>query len=241
MTSDAVKPPVKPGMVGMTAIIGTFGALGTLFTDWIGLSPYPMPVFLSIIAVAVLLQRKSDEHLSWQHWAMVWGGAALLSIATAIMMSSNVTEPEPIGVALDAPGQPARTASPTKPVEPGILPPVIKSSASAGPTATSIVRTSIDELLDAYAANQIAASKKFGNSSIALTGRVVRVRESLGTGILVLRSTASGREQEFGFSDIGTEKLASVNSGDVVSITCPTVIEALSIVVVGGCSEIELK
>ncbi len=104
-----------------------------------------------------------------------------------------------------------------------------------------IIKTSIDELLDAYAGNQLAASRRFGHSPIQLSGKVVRVREAFGTGILVLRSSVSGTEQEFGFSDKGTKMLAFVSPGDRVTVTCPTVIEAMGIVVVGGCSEVVVR
>lgn len=228
MTTDNAAKQVKIGMLGMLAFIGFLGVSLTVFTNWVGLTPYPIPVLLSVFAVASLVQRRQVDHLSWKQWAVVWCGAALLSIATlgTLLTEAPTSEQVVSNVAEKA----------SAPKSPNPEP----SSMDGGEEEPKVpIVTNIDELIDAYAANQVAAAKKYGNSPIQLRGKVIRVREVLGTGILVLRSSKSGREHEFGFSNDGTTLLAGVKQGDTVIITCPGVAEGMGIVVVGGCYDLD--
>lgn len=110
-----------------------------------------------------------------------------------------------------------------------------ESAKNTPPTATSI-----DEILDAYEANQIGAAKKYADTPIRLSGKALRVREALGTGFLILRAKKSGREQEFGFSEGGTALLADVSPGDTVTVTCPGVAEGLGMIFIAGCYGLEI-
>ena len=236
MTTDHGIPPQEGGVFGMLLFIGICGVLATFVTNWIGLTAYPVPVLLSILAVGSFFHRKDDAYLSWRQWTVVWSGAALFAVATLVWVLSDDASPKPADPASYQP--PVPTSESTLPVAPqsNEFPP---AGQSAQPTDAPI-QTSIDELLDAFATNQVAAAKKYGRP-IQLTGKVVRVREAWGTGILILKSPTSGREHEFGFSDAGTKKLADIQSGQSVTITCPAALEAMSVVLVGGCSDIETK
>jgi hypothetical protein len=116
---------------------------------------------------------------------------------------------------------------------------IISPSLDEGNTK-EIVKTNIDEILDTYERNQIEGLQKFGNSTIELSGEVVRVREALGTGILVLRSPDTGTQLEIGFSEKGTPKLGSLKAGDMVVVTCPGAYEASGLIILSDCSDVDI-
>lgn len=236
MDASPPRSPQEVGVGGMLVAITIFGVLATILTDWIGLTAYPVPVILSALAVASYCHRKDDAYLSWKQWTVVWSGAALFAVATLVWILSGDASPRPADPAYYQP--PVPTSESTLPVAQQSND-LLTAGQSPQPSDEPI-QTSIDELLDAFAANQVAAAKKYGRP-IQLTGKVVRVREAWGTGILILKSPTSGREHEFGFSDAGTKKLADIQSGQSVTITCPAALEAMSVMLVGGCSDIETK
>ena len=205
-----------------------FIGMGPALVRDIGMSPYLFPVFLVVIAVGL---ARGDKHSQRRKWAVVLGIGAALSAFVAVVLL-----PQSKSVVAQKPAVEPSTSVPTSAEAP-----TVKPTASAEAPERRIIQTSIDELLAAYAANQVAAAKKYGNATIQLEGRVVRVREALGSGILVLKSPTSGQTYEFGFSDEGTKMLESLNPGDRVSITCSTVLEAMSIVMVEGCSDVEVR
>ena len=227
--------------------------LGDLHCDFDSAEPFPVTIQQGDLRLAHI---PDPEHY-YRVEKMKFGGKRPSQDKTTVIYNGNITM---TGIPLEAydyfvNGKPAlewvierqcvkidkasgivNDAIPT-PVET----PIAMPTQSAEAPARRIIKTSIDELLAAYAANQVAAAKKYGNASIQLEGRVVRVREALGSGILVLKSPISGETYEFGFSDEGTKMLESLKPGDRVSITCPTVLEAMSIVMIEGCSDVELK
>lgn len=234
--TDSLAPTEKMSVVGGMILMSIFAIILTLFTYWIGLTAYPVPVIFGFLTLSVFLRRKAANNLNWKQLSAVWGGTTLVSIVTMIALSNGST---------DAPApQMANARAVTGVVVPQETAPIpvgtTASIASTPSAPNTIVQTSIDELLDAFDDNQIAAAKKYGKP-LQLNGKVVRVREALGTGILVLASPKSGRQHEFGFSNSGTEKLADVKLGDTVTVTCPEALEAMSVVIVGGCSDLEIK
>ena len=234
--TDSVPSTPNTSVVGGIILMGILAIILTVFTDWIGLTAYPVPVIFGFLTLNVFMQRKAATNLNWKQLSAVWGSTTLVSIATMIVISNRSAD-APAPQLADARAA-TEVAAPqeTTPLPVGTTTPI-----AATPSASNtIVQTSIDELLDAFDNNQIAASKRYGKP-LQLSGKVVRVREALGTGILVLASPRSGRQHEFGFSDSGTEKLADVKLGDTVTITCPEALEAMSVVIVGGCSDLEVK
>lgn len=213
----------------MTVALAVFGIIGTGFMKGIGLPPILFPISLGILAILAAIGKQGDQHLSKQQWVLAIAGAAAVSFLLAILITPSDNE------------EPAANGGDSMAPETKQTPPPAQPDRPIATTESQIIQTSIDELLAAYEANQVAAAKKFGNAPIQVSGKVVRVREALGTGFLVLKSTTSGQTHEFGFSDEGTKKLGSLNPGDQVSIICPTVWEAMSIVMVGGCSDVEVR
>lgn len=227
---------------GCVAIIFVFlCGMGPALVRDVGLSPLLFPVFLVVVAVGLANGEKYSQR---RKWAIVLGIGAALSAFVAVVLlpqsKSSIAQKPAVEPSYSQPELPVPTA-PSTPIPTPVETPIAMPTQSAEAPARRIIKTSIDELLAAYAANQVAAAKKYGNASIQLEGRVVRVREALGSGILVLKSPISGETYEFGFSDEGTKMLESLKPGDRVSITCPTVLEAMSIVMIEGCSDVELK
>lgn len=206
-----------------------------------GLSPFLFPVLLAAITFGL---ARGEKHSQRRKWAVVIGIATGLSLLMAVGLTEQ-WDRHPSQNAPTAPTnsekatpRPASSPSPISTSVPVAKPEQTRPAAAPG---RRVIETTIDELLGAYAANQVAAERKYGSATIKLGGTVVRVREALGTGFLVLKSRDSGQTHEFGFSDAGTKELGSLNPGDQVSIICPTVWEAMSIVMVGGCSDIEVR
>lgn len=142
---------------------------------------------------------------------------AVLAIGTSLLLFGCSSEQTPSGKPTDRSDP---TENTTEKVEP--------------------ISTSIDEIFDTYAKNQIAGAKKFEDKTIRLTGKAVRVREAMGTGFLMLRSKKTGREQEFAFSDSGTALLAEVSPGDTVTVTCPGVVEGMGMIFIAACSDLKV-
>lgn len=101
------------------------------------------------------------------------------------------------------------------------------------------VRTTVDDILQTYAENQIAGERKFGNSKVVIQGTAVRVREVLGTGILVLASRRSGASMELSFSEAGNSSLADVKPRQLVTAECYSAYEAMGAVLLGDCRSVK--
>ena len=70
---------------------------------------------------------------------------------------------------------------------------------------------------------------------------MVRVREVLGTGVVVLRSLKTDRNMEISFSAVATPNLAFLMPGNKIEATCPTVMKAMSAVIIADCSAVMVK
>jgi hypothetical protein len=96
----------------------------------------------------------------------------------------------------------------------------------------------IDEIEARFARNQIAGAQFFKTHAAVIPGVAVRVREVLGTGILIAKSRA-GSQAELAFGERGSKQLGAIQPGDRFVATCPEVHEAMGQVII-ACSEISV-
>ena len=108
------------------------------------------------------------------------------------------------------------------------------------PDPISAIETDIDELSAVFRRNQIEGRQRFGNGPLKIHAEVVRVREAVGIGILVLTSPDSGEILEVGFTNRATPKLGAVMPGQRVVVTCPKASATMSSVVRSACSDVEV-
>lgn len=128
-----------------------------------------------------------------------------------------------------ASGEPSSPSSPDsgtlqKPIEPVTIREVI---------------TTVDEVVETYAKNQIAGERKYSGARISITGRAVRVREALGTGILVLGSRFSDNELELSFAEEGEPSLAEVEPRQNVTADCREITEMMGVLVLSDCRSVK--
>lgn len=233
---DPLASPKKTNVVAGMIMLGIGASLLTMLTAWIGLTAYPIPIVASLGTFAASRSSSSAGSLSAKQVVSVWGAAALASIITM-----GIIVDEPI---VGAESNISSNRVPELVTAPLPTPVTVGTTTPIGEISNypaKILVTNIDEILDDFDSNQIAATKKYGGTPFQLTGKVIRVREAFGTGILVLASPKSGITHEFGFSDRGTEKLADIKVGDTVVVSCPEALEAMSLVIVGGCSDVAAK
>ena len=100
------------------------------------------------------------------------------------------------------------------------------------PVRKEIVRITIDEIQEKFAKNQIAGAQFFETRTALIPGVAVRVREALGTGILIVKSPKTGLEMEIGFNEHGTQQLGEVEPKDRIEATCPSIHEAMGQVII---------
>ncbi|WP_057884207.1 hypothetical protein [Tsuneonella troitsensis] len=221
---------IKPSHYVIVSAIFAFGM--TAIFAWLDVIRFAMVwLFGALLALTLLTRKKARTPLGWKVETLAYGVAAMIAFVSgrAFMGDAEATdkgERTPVDV--------SKTQKPDTAPTPESATPVADQ-----PTVSVPLVTTIDEVLDAYAANQIAAAKRFGSTPVEISGEVVRVREAFGTGFAILRSLKTNREQEFGFSDGGTKQLVAVSPGDRVKVTCPNVMEAMSIVLTVNCSKIE--
>ena len=108
------------------------------------------------------------------------------------------------------------------------------------PDQISAIETDIDELSAVFRRNQIEGRQRFGNGPLKIHAEVVRVREAVGIGILVLTSPDSGEILEVGFTNRATPKLGAIMPGQRVVVTCPKASATMSSVVRSACSDVEV-
>lgn len=94
------------------------------------------------------------------------------------------------------------------------------------------VRLNVSAIRAMFSDNQIKGAQFFEHRTALIQGQVVRVREALGTGFLVLRSPSSAPESELAFDEAGTKQLGEVRQGDNVEATCPEVVEMMGQVII---------
>ncbi len=116
--------------------------------------------------------------------------------------------------------------------------PEANDSESSDERPTTEVRTTVDEILNTYAANQVAGDQKFGDAKLVVSGQAVRVREAMGTGILVLGSAKSDQTLDLYFAEEGNKDLGKVQPGDQVEATCYAILEAMGSVTLSDCTTV---
>ncbi len=125
--------------------------------------------------------------------------------------------------------EPEITAETRAPPEPAPSPAPIKA-----------VSTTVDELLETYAANQIAGERRFSNAQVSISGKAIRVRESFGTGILILASARAGKNLELSFAEVGERELANVGPGQRVTAVCYDIDEIGGSIFVDDCRSVSV-
>lgn len=101
------------------------------------------------------------------------------------------------------------------------------------------VSTTVDEVVQTYAKNQIAGERKYSGARISISGKAVRVREAFGTGILILKSPRSDNELELYFAEEGEPSLAEVEPGRNVTADCREIMEMMGALVLGDCRSVK--
>lgn len=199
------------------------GFASPFITDFIGLTPWPVPALFLGLAIVMFVMKTSTSKLSWQAETAfaVLGFAA--STFVAVMIVTAPTAP-------DAPSAPAPAPGPT---DVATLPPPTNAQ-------KEIVRITIDEIQEKFAKNQIAGAQFFETRTALIPGVAVRVREAMGTGILIVRSPKTGLQMEIGFGERGTQQLGDIKPDDRIEALCPVVYEALSQVII-ACESVEIK
>lgn len=195
--------------------------VGPFITNFIGITPWPVPVLFLGIAILMLLMKQSASKLSWQAEVGFAALGFVTSTFIAVMIAMKPAAPP------DAP-----------------VPTPVPTTAETVPSSTTVqkevVRITIDEIQEKFAKNQVAGAQFFETRTALIPGVAVRVREALGTGILIVRSAQTGLEVEIGFNERGTRQLGAVEPGDKIEATCPEVYEAMSQIII-ACESISIE
>ena len=238
----------KPSLVGISLVFSVIGSLLTLVLYWLNIWPYFVAAVFAIIVVAAFASSKTEHPKDWPkngEWSFVV--AAVISVVTGIYLNSGdkadrpaITSQLPRERALPAHTQQIRSKLPQpQAVVVEQLQP--QANQIKQPRPKKMVVTDVDDILDTYEANQIGGLKKFGDATIKIGGTVVRVREVFGLGVIVLRSSKTNRNMEILFSAEATPDLARLMPGNNIEATCPTVMEAMSAVLIRDCSAVLVK
>ena len=217
-------------IIGMAVGAVILGIIPTLILDWLDLWPHFPALLFAILGAAVyFLKESSDSEFADKIQAENKSNALgfLLGAAALVPFGAWVADDGPDAVAPQVPTTPVQK-------------PTVDERRAEGPQRKAVVETDIDELLTVYERNQIEGLQKFGNATLKISGKVVRVRESFGTGILILQSQTSGAEMELSFSERGTPKLGSLMPSAYVVATCPGASEAMGEIFLGSCSDVEV-
>lgn len=218
------KQNIEIGKVASMALGATLlGIIPTIALNWLDVWPHFPALFLAVLGVAAYSSRESPESdfaYKIQAENKSIGLGFLLGALALVLFGSWIADDGSDEVEKQIPREEKQDSQ-------------IDSSART-------VETDIDELLMVYGRNQIEGYQRFGNSNLEISGTVKRVREALGTGILVLQSPKTGEVMELGYSDRDTHKLGVLRPGDSVVATCPGAMEAMGGVFLSDCSEIEV-
>ncbi len=196
---------------------------GPLLTNWVGLSPWPVTI---TFALALAVAWFSPTHpfpfpRAFLLTLLVIGAFGGFLFADDVAKDKTKAEAAPPAAPEPTP-EPQKEATPTPAPEP------------------EKVRITIDEIHDKFARNQIAGATFFETRTAIIPAVAVRVREALGTGILVVRSPRTGREMELGFNERGTRQLAEIEPSDRIEATCPEILEAMGQIII-ACEDITIK
>ena len=196
-----------------------------MITKIIGLTAWILPGLAAFATIGFFVDRKSKANLpnGLSERAVAIGFACVFLISSLVAWSLAGIEND----AVSPQSTPSPTPTPT-PME------TIQSVAKPTPVLT----TTVDEILETYAENQIAGARKFDNRRVEVTGVAKRVREALGTGILVLRSPNTGSELELYFTEAAEVQLADVKAGRPTRAVCLRTFEIAGNVAMSDCREV---
>ena len=203
--------------------------LGIRLTEFLGWAAWPVPV-LSLALIALLLTpMKSAPHTNLPGGAKVVAGlVAIIVILVWIGRDRTDTKVEPERA-------PAVAASPrAAPVvasEPIDAAPVSPPAPPPAPLVTAV------RILEDYDENQIRAQSLY-DRQVRISGRVVRVREALGTGILVLQTGDADRPLDLYFTERGERDLLTVRARSTVVASCGGVIEMAGMIAMSDCTAV---
>ena len=236
MSESESAPSPRTGPVGClaTAAFALAVAWGLiLLTQWLGWGIWPVPVSLFALAALLVLPMPSHSKMPSQTWepsTFEKAVLAILAIAT-VLVALTVRVEEASESQLAPPNSALSTPAPKKVAA---TPKLVPSGAPEGSLVTP------DSILIDYAENQVRAQRLY-DREVRVRGRVIRVREALGTGILVLASKAPELSLELYFADQANEDLALVRSGSIVTATCHAAIEIAGAVALSDCRSIDIN
>ena len=125
----------------------------------------------------------------------------------------------------------AVAVAPVAPVAPTLPPPAPRKPD---------VKVSLKEIFGQFENNQVKAARYFDENVALIPIRVVRVREALGTGIIVTDTRIDDRQIELFFDEAGTRRLENLDPGSRVVATCPSISEAMGQVII-ACTDVMLE
>lgn len=211
-------------MLGCGCLVLFVSFAGPIITNWLGLSPWPVAIAFAL-ALAVAWFSSANP--------FPFPRAFLVSIlaigAIGGYAFGGKVEEDNAKVAAAPTTAPASSPAPTPTID-----------ATPVPVRKEIVRITIDEIQEKFAKNQIAGAQFFETRTALIPGVAVRVREALGTGILIVKSPKTGLEMEIGFNEHGTRQLGEVEPKDRIEATCPSIHEAMGQVII-ACDGIAVQ
>jgi hypothetical protein len=219
----AEKKPVSPemGMVGCFAFTLPGLAILSALLYWFGVTVWLIPGMV-LFAIGLLAYRRERLTEHWKFATVLCVG--MLGVLT--FLGHMLTRPKPVQA------QPTATRHPDETV-------AVRTSPTIA--AQTLQVTTPERILAAYAANQVKAAKEF-SQPFAIKGRVTRVSEALGIGIVHLYTPRIDDGLQVGFVDnmVTAQQLVDVSSGDTVIAQCPRAIEAGGIVLLTACTDVEV-
>lgn len=247
---DSSSSPVPPSAAAKAAGIGCVAILLAvacvllpMLTLIVGISAWIFPGFVLFLLFGSL---GSQERLGSLPQGVTpsrvrWAFLAMLVVSTYVAWVISRADPQPLATA-----PPISTHSEVTASSPSAEPPTPAAetptpAAEARPTNNSAgsIQTNVDNLLDEFAENQIAAQRKFGKGAVHIRGVTVRVREALGTGILVLASAKNrSRTVDLYFAESAETQLAEVRANLPTEAVCLATIELAGEVVLSDCRSV---
>ncbi len=245
-------------VVIMAAGAVLIGGIPTLALAWFGLWPHIPATLLALVGLAALVMKTSPipapipappkttpsstmpspatglaqmaGYKSTSHgMGLLLGVLALIPVRIWSTGASRGEAAAPLG---SNPAASADTGANTGAIS--------GAHAQRAPDPISAIETDIDELSAVFRRNQIEGRQRFDNGPLKIHAEVVRVREAVGIGILVLTSPDSGEILEVGFTNRATPKLGAVMPGQRVVVTCPKASATMSSVVRSACHDVEV-
>lgn len=253
MDVSPVSPPFVRGAFRITLVSLITAFLALAFTVIFGVAGIIIPIASSIVFLFAFTRYDFlASKFSANATKIIFGIAALFSFLA-------FTTPDP--VASSIPAKQERVISASNNVIPfdevhrattatrntsysteRSMAPITSSTVlpnAATPVAKKSVSTTVDEVLKTYADNQMAGERKFGGAEIMVAGRVERVREAFGIGILVLRSNRADGPLELSFVEAANDDLIALTPGQSVNAVCYGIVELMGAVSLGDCRSVK--